>query len=261
MHSKTIHAIATVAVLLVLGGGGWYVYANTIGRPMLEGEQQHDFGVVWLEGPETSVSHTFRLVNNTGELIFINDIKSTCKCAVPGAAARRLMPGDTLELPAEVTLRKSGMQKAEINLLLGDGRRQILYVTAIGRRKMPLTYIGRHIELLYSLPKVLGVHCEIHNAEDEPPSLIVRASNAPGVTTSFRRWKPVEFYDAKWQNPAIWEAELIVTRTTPDELPREATIDVSIDGENWLSVPINRPDLIEVITIEDTPGEAGQAGG
>ena len=76
------------------------------------------------------------------------------------------------------------------------------------------------------------------------------------MTTSFKRWKPIEFYEEKWQNPAIWEAELIVTRTAPEELPREASVDVSIDGERWLSVPINRPDLIDLQEYEGVPGEA-----
>ena len=61
------------------------------------------------------------------------------------------------------------------------------------------------------------------------------------MSANFKKWKIIEFYDEKWQNPAVFEAELIVTRNVMD-LQENATIDVSIDGENWLSVPINRTD-------------------
>ncbi len=62
------------------------------------------------------------------------------------------------------------------------------------------------------------------------------------MSANFKQWKIIEFYDEKWQNPAIFEAELIVIRNVMD-LPENATIDVSIDGENWLSVPINWTDI------------------
>ena len=145
-----------------------------------------------------------------------------------------------MELTAEVTLKKSGSLNVSITLMFDGNRKQRLWVNAVGRRKLPLVYLGGHIELLMGLPKNLAVRCEIYKSKKEPAPLRVRSSR--GVSANFKKWKIIEFYDEKWQNPAIFEAELIVTRNVMD-LPENSTIDVSIDGENWLSVPVNRTNI------------------
>ena len=240
MESKKLHTISITVVVLAVLGGGWYLYANLLGRPYLDGELEYDFGTVWLEGYETTVSHTFELVNRTNEIIEVRDVVSSCQCTIPSSNSRRVIPGDSFMLTAELTLRKSGLQRPSITLFLDGNRRQRLWVSAVGKRKLPLVYLGEHIELLMGLPRNLAVRCEIYQSKKEPPPLRVRSTK--GVSANFKRWKIIEFYDEKWQNPAIFVAELIVTRNVM-ELPENATIDVSIDGENWLSVPINRTDL------------------
>lgn len=251
MKHKTLHAITLIALAITVCVGGWYVYGKTLGRPMFEGETFHDFGVVMIDDYETVVTHTFTLVNNSSENIIVNDIKSSCKCTIPELQDRRVMPGKTLELFAELTVRNSGLLKTEIFLLLGDGRVQRLYVQALGRRELPLTYLGLQIELLLNLPKVLPIVCEVYDKDDEPLPLMVKTSK--GVTAIFKRWRMVKTYDEKWMNPAKWEAQLVLTRTEM-ELPEGAAVDVSLDGEKWLSVPINRPDLIKEIMFDQTPG-------
>ena len=109
-----------------------------------------------------------------------------------------------------------------------------------GDTKISAGLFGGHIELLMGLPKNLAVRCEIYQSKKEPAPLRVKSSR--GVSANFKKWKIIEFYDEKWQNPAIFEAELIVTRNVMD-LPENSTIDVSIDGENWLSVPVNRTNI------------------
>lgn len=240
MESKKLHTISITVVVLAVLVGGWYLYANTLGRPYLDGELEHDFGTVWLEGFETTVSHTFQLDNRTNEIIEVRDVVSSCQCTIPSTDIRRVIPGKSLDLTAKLTVKKSGLLKVSITLFLDGNRTQRLWVNAVGKRKLPLVYLGEHIELLMGLPKNLAVRCEIYQSKKEPPPLRVRS--AKGVSANFKRWKIIEFYNEKWQNPAIFVAELIVTRNVM-ELPENATIDVSIDGENWLSVPINRTDL------------------
>ena len=251
MESKKLHTISVAVVVLAVLVGGWYLYANTLGRPYLDGELEHDFGTVWLEGFETTVSHTFQLDNRTNEIIELRDIVSSCQCTIPSSDSRRVLPGESLDLMAEITLKKSGLQKSSITLFLDGNRKQRLWVSAVGKRKLPLVYLGDHIELLMGLPKNLAVRCEIYQSKKEPAPLHVRSTR--GVSANFKKWKIIEFYDEKWQNPAVFEAELIVTRNVMD-LQENATIDVSIDGENWLSVPVNRTDLKQQsVTTEDMP--------
>lgn len=240
MRYKKLHTLSVTVVALAVLIGGWYLYAYALGRPYLEGELEHDFGTVWLDDLEKKVSHTFQLVNRTNEIIEVRDIISSCQCTIPSSEDRRVIPGGTLDLTAEITLKKSGLQKTSITLFLDGNRKQRLWVTAVGKRKLPLVYLAEHIELLMGLPKNMAVRCEIYQSKKEPPPLWVRS--AKGVSANFKQWKIIEFYDENWQNPAIFVAELIVTRNVM-ELPENATIDVSIDGENWLSVPINKTDL------------------
>lgn len=240
MQHKKLHILSIVVVSLVVLVGGWYLYANTLGRPYLEGENVHDFGMVWIDGFETKVSHTFILVNRTNEVIEVRDVVSSCHCTIPYTESRRILPGGSLELIAEMTLDKSGLEKANITIILDGNRKQRLWVSAMCRRKMPLLYLGEHIELLMGLPKVLPVRCEVYKAKDEPPPLMVRSCK--GVSANFKKWKIIEFFDEEWQRPAVFVSELIVTRNVMD-LPEDRTIEVSIDGENWLSVPVNRTDL------------------
>ena len=176
---------------------------------------------------------------------------SSCQCTIPSSDSRRVVPGESLDLMAEITLKKSGLQKASITLFLDGNRKQRLWVSAVGKRKLPLVYLGDHIELLMGLPKNMAVRCEIYQSKKEPAPLHVRSTR--GVSANFKKWKIIEFYDEKWQNPAVFEAELIVTRNVMD-LQENATIAVSIDGENWLSVPVNRTDLKQQsVTTEDMP--------
>ena len=69
MESKKLHALSVTVVALAVMVGGWYLYAYTLGRPYLDGELEHDFGTVWLDDLEKKVSHTFKLVNRTNEII------------------------------------------------------------------------------------------------------------------------------------------------------------------------------------------------
>ncbi len=248
MQHKKLHLLAIAVVVLITGYGGWFVYSNTLGRPLLEGETTHEFGVVLLEGPITEVTHVFELVNNTDEIIHIKDLKSTCKCTTPALEDRQILPGKTMTLTATLEVRDSGLQKAGINLLLGDDRVQTLFVSAVGRRKNPLNYQGRYIELRMGLPSNLPIECETYDGKTEPPPLRVRTPE--GVSATFKRWKLTELYEPEWQDPAVWEAELIVTRNKL-ELSPDDTVDVSLDGETWYSVPINRPDLVELIEATD----------
>lgn len=252
MKHKTLHTIALIALAFAFVGGGWFVYGKTLGRPIFGGETFHDFGVVMIDDYQTVVRHTFLLVNNSSQNIIVKDIVSSCKCTIPELQDRRVMPGKTLELFAELTVKKSGLLKSDITLLLGDGRVQVITVQAQGRHSLPLTYLGLQIELLLNLSKVLAIVCEVYHEDEEPPSLMVKT--APGVTAIFRRWRMIETYDAKWKNPAKWEAELVLTRTEMD-LPEGAAVDVSLDGERWLSIPINRRDLIEEMLNEEIPGD------
>ncbi len=256
MKHKKLHTLAVIVMVFVVAVGGWYLYANTLGKPLFSGETFHDFGVVLLDNEPTTVSHTFKLTNNTDEIIMVQDIISNCKCTLPKMDDRRVLPGTTLDLAAELTVSESGLMKSDITIILDDKRYQRLGIQAIGRRRLPLTYIGRHIELLMNLPKILGVRCEIYNDLNEPPPSPIVKTGA-GITASFKRWKLVDTYNEKWMNPAIWEAELILTRTRL-ELDPDTAIDVSLDGEIWLSVPVNRPDLVEEIEYHAPPagGEA-----
>lgn len=255
MLRNNLHLILLAVACVLVLTGGWVLYDMTLGRALLDGESRFDFGVVMMDGPEKTVSHTFELVNNTDENVMVLDIISSCKCTSSSMNDPLIRVGETLVITAEVKLDQSGLRESGITLVFNGNRIQQLNIKAVGKRTNPLSYIGAHIELLVGLPKILAIHCDMYSQTQEPPPLMTKVTK--GVTATFKRWKIIGFYNEKWQNPAIWEAELVLTRNEMD-LPEDRAVQVSIDGEKWLTVPINRPDLVKIFDYDTMISEEGR---
>ncbi|MCZ6834756.1 MAG: DUF1573 domain-containing protein [Planctomycetota bacterium] len=261
MQKNVLHKVGLVGLGLALLFGAWFVYANTVGKPMLDGALEYDHGLVWIDGDDAIVQYDFTLTNNTNEIFTLRQVISTCKCTTVDISDKRVIPGDSLVLSTETTLDKTGLVKSQITILLSDDRVMRLQVKAKGQRRMPLDYFYPQVDLLYNLPRKMKITCEMSDETDEPAYLQVNVPN--GVTAKFGGWKLQELYDPAWQTPAMWEADLLLTRTTPEDLPLDAMLEASIDGEYWLNVPINRPDLQEYIITnsdEESSDETGHEG-
>jgi hypothetical protein len=84
-------SLISLMPLLVLAGAGPKITFQT---------QEHDFGAV-IHGQSPSVEMTF---TNTGdELLIVEKIESSCGCAKAMRGSRRVSPGDTSKIYAQIT--------------------------------------------------------------------------------------------------------------------------------------------------------------
>ena len=114
---------AAFLVLLLAGvlGVAYGVYYVTVGRPLLSGEHDHDFGIVEVagSGQAVSVSHTFVLSNRTGKPVTIQDIKTSCSCSVASLSTETVEPGGTIEIKAQLSMNQDGRKRAKVFLNCG----------------------------------------------------------------------------------------------------------------------------------------------
>lgn len=93
------------------------VYA---GHSISERTATHEFGSV---KPGTTVKHTFKLLNDLGNQISIDDVVSTCGCAVPDIPKKSMRPGESIDIEISLnTGERAGRFSRQIILFLSDKR-------------------------------------------------------------------------------------------------------------------------------------------
>ena len=124
-----------LSILALLLGCGALGYYWLLVRGPLAGDTSHDFGVVAITADRTDVTHTFHLTNRTDHTVRIERIVPDCGCVqfTPGSAV--VEPGQSVDLPATMSVYSDGVKRVDVRLLLGDSGVQHMHLTATGRRE------------------------------------------------------------------------------------------------------------------------------
>lgn len=239
MSTSSSHRVLVI-VLLVIGVPAllFGVYKLTLGRSVLAGPVDHDFGVVALVAPEVTVEHVFRLVNRSRSTIELGEVRSSCGCTVPQVSTKSVAPGEELAITAVMTLTKSGLTTARITVeMQGRGVRH-LNVRAIGKPLQHLRPARPSILIEPEVPETVMFFLDLWDGEDPSkfpePALAVTSDALRAELVS---WGPYRDANAAQGHPAIWRGQITVTCKRAI-LPSDAAIAITFGRDQALMMPV-----------------------
>jgi hypothetical protein len=196
------------------------------------GERSHDFGFIEVTPPDTILTHTFTLTNQSGRDLLLVDVVSDCGCTTTGAYQEWIPQGEDLVLPVQLKLRQSQLRRSTVRLVFDDGTVEILTLSAHGQIKEPLRISSYPIVVKKNgVVSLATIGMEQFN-NTEPPVPTFTCPNE--VTLHTQQWKQTGKYDARQKIPAQWSMQL--SFTTGQELGVGNELVVSV-GDHILRVP------------------------
>lgn len=236
MNRKLLHRIGIICLALIgLCLATYITFKLTVGRSVLAGESRHDFGIVLIDDPISSFTHTFKLTNRSNKTLNITSIKPSCGCTTAEPNTRVLMPGDLLELEAKLTLKSSNYKESRITITFDDETFHNLWVKAYGRKRQSLLASAGVLGLQQNIPKVLVVFVEVwDNVKNAPKPKIVTDE---GIEAKFTRWNIQNKGNDANGEPARWSGRILVTKTA-ETIDRKAKITLQFEDDEPIIVGI-----------------------
>jgi hypothetical protein len=222
----------------VFTGAAFGVYWLVLGRPVLAGDRSRDFGTVELDGRPARLEHTFVLTNRTRRQIEIEEIRSTCGCAVADLSTRSLEPGDAVEVVTALTLEKEGRKAARIYLTYGGGDRDVLRLEGAARNRQRLTAApgpatlepgGRLERLIFYLD---------YDTNDPPAAPRIAAPD--GLRAEFTGWTQMTRLRKARGLPARWRGE-VALELTAWAVPDRAVVIVQVGTDQKVEIALAGP--------------------
>ncbi|MHC4217503.1 MAG: DUF1573 domain-containing protein [Planctomycetota bacterium] len=228
-----------VLLLLLFAGAAYGLWWVTVGRPVLAGENDHDFGVVQLSDKPAVLDHTFQLTNRSSRIVEIRDIRTSCGCAVAEPSTRSLEPGASVDIAATLTLKREGIKKARIFLIYGDGNeRDVLHVQGAARKRERLTLVPGPAALPSGALVQRVVFFVDYEGNDRPPS--PRITTPPEVRAEFTHWVQMTRRGRAKGLPARWRGEVRLQRAG-ETLPPDTTVIVAVGADQQVEIPLTSP--------------------
>ena len=231
---------AAVLLLIVCGvlGSAWGAYRMTVGRPNLDGERSHTFGVRVLVDGQAAFSHTFVLTNTGSNTIELSNIRTTCGCTVAEPSTRTVASGETLEIAATLTLKKEGRKTSRIFLEYGGSDVDVLNMEAWARRATMLTLAAGPSRLVSGevLSRLLVFRDYETNDEPPAPSLVT----PPGVEAAFDGWSQALRLRRRAGMPAQWRG-FVRVRHDQGVLEADSAVEISVGPDESVRLPLTLP--------------------
>ncbi len=244
MSKTKIHllliAMVSVACISVLC---WIVLPIFIGGP-LSGIKRHSFGVVPIERPSTTLTHTFRLINTSDHELQLTDAVPNCGCTTSDWPKEPVGIGEELAISVNLKLRRSQLRSSIVRLEFATGEMVVLRIEGIGRFTQPLQ-IAPYVPVLYPTAiqgtrAVLSLEWSDDSAHPTKPVI----ETPDGLRIEFDDWILSKEEDANKGIPEVWtirmqifvESEIVdpleftIKMKDSPELVVQFTIDTDIEG-------------------------------
>ena len=194
---------------------------------VLVGEKFHDFGVVDVIPPNTSLYHVFVLKNESGRDLVLLDVVPDCGCTTTEEFQDVIPAGEELVLSVQLKLRQSRLRKSTLRLVFDDSTVEFLVLKAEGRVVHPLR-ISR--SPIYLKPTGAVVRAIIETEEfDESRPATPQFSVPEGVEITSTKWKLKSKLKPQLKIPAIWSMELSLSSQRPMQSGDELIIVVDTE--------------------------------
>ncbi len=234
MRRHVVVCLVLAAIVAAALGAAFGVYRLAGGGGLFDGEHEHDFGVVELDGPRT-LEHRFVLTNRSGRTIEIQDIRHTCSCTIASYSPRRVEPGGTVRIDAKLSRTDDGVKAARISLICGDAGIEELRLTAAARQKRRVVVPAEYAPLEPGVVLRRKVHYLDYDTDAPPPA--PRLEAPPGVRVSFSRWELFTPRRSEDGYPARWQGDLEIEQVAPS-LPREAAVVIRVGDDQETLLPM-----------------------
>ena len=232
-------AAVVIAVLVV---AGWWLWP----RIPLQGERNHDFGVVSFESTPKYVEHTFSLKNTSSNPVQVKRSMSSCGCTEAMVPGEVVAPGDFLEIPVRLKLTHSGLKDAMVTLYFRGGGSIDLGVEAIGHATK--TFRASPSKLRLRPPQGLGNTRLWIESDTEPEVPSITAP--PRLTVTFGGWKQTGQRNEQTSTPASWTAEVSMVSDGAGPTPG-STITFALPHGDEAVVSVNQRVFFEPPTTAD----------
>jgi hypothetical protein len=174
----------------------------------LQGETNYDAGVVRIETSPHYVHHEFELTNESSSPVRIDGAKATCGCTEFIQPDSTVDPGETIVIPVSLELTMSGHKKGGVVLMLGDGSRVHLVMSATVERAFPLAVSPNPVDLS---KRGMRPYVDIEWPGDERPPLAV-VTTTGGAIAEAGPWKLKANASASNGRLAIWTAKMRIEK-------------------------------------------------
>ncbi len=237
--SQTRVAVFIGVIALVLGAL-LLAYWLMIGRPVLTGERQHDFGFVTIDGELAAVEHTFRLRNRLREPVRIENVHTSCGCMTPDLDREVIGPGEEIELRAVLELRRVGPRHAGVIVQLEGHPEVELSVRAIGRPAQRLRAVRNEVAVAAdTITRVAFFGSAWADEWDDTtraPRPTVEAP--PGIRAEVTEWRLRNAGARDGRTPADWQGMIEVGVEEVAALEAETELLIRWSGAHELALPI-----------------------
>lgn len=226
---------AILGGVVVLLGGVYGMYYVSVGRPLLAGDHDHDFGSVVLEGTGSTFEHTFDLANRTRRTVTIQEIKTSCGCTVAAPSRTTLEPGETVQITATLSLRHDGRKVTNIFLNCGDDGIDVLRLEAGARYKQRLVVPSEFAVLQQGVVVERAIQYHDYDSNDTPPAPRITAPG--GVTATFTEWRQTRRRQPSQTRSARWFGRLRIEQVA-EILPPNAALLIRVGDDQEVKVPL-----------------------
>ncbi len=221
--------------IVVLLGGVYGMYYVSVGRPLLAGDHDHDFGSVVLAGNGSTFEHTFDLTNRTRQTVRIQEIKTSCGCTVAAPSRTMLEPGETVKITATLSLRHDGRKVTNVFLNCGDDGVDVLRLEAAARYKQRLVVPSEFAVLQQGVVVERAIQYHDYDSNDTPPAPRITAPE--GVTVTFTEWRQTRRRQPSQTRSARWSGRLQIEQVA-EILPANAALLVRVGDDQEVKVPL-----------------------
>ena len=241
---RQLRIIAALAMLLLIGGGGWFLISgrgvnspDTVPSPLADGvpanREEATSGPLHFEQPEVNIGqakgevhHLFRLVNSGAQQVRIASVTASCACILGEPERKVLDPGESTSLRVSISL---------VGKDVGDHKFVVTVVYEADR--------SRTVQAVIRVSHTPDVSLSTQSVE-----LIVSdgsSATATIVLTDFRE-KPLAIKEFQTSSPAV-KARVVATPLSYQG-GWQYTIEVSFSGE----LTQDKQEGIAIVT--DDPG-------
>ena len=106
VRKKTTHYAMLVLLLLAVVAGCIFFVIPAIFSSSFSGKTSHNFGIVPVELPETTVEHVFSFINESDQTIRLVNAVPTCGCTTTHWPKEAVAPGEELVIPIHLRLQR-----------------------------------------------------------------------------------------------------------------------------------------------------------
>lgn len=164
-------------------------------------------GIVEIDNPPLLIEHEFLLRNVSSNVVRIEGAKATCGCTEFVPPDPQIDPGEEIVIPVSLRLENTGPKSGGVVLLLDNGERVNLTMSAVGKRLKPIRIAPNPLSLRgRSVRPVMTM--EWHSDTEAPQMATLTTTN--GLLVETEPWALKAKADGKGR-PSLWWARLVIT--------------------------------------------------